>query len=114
MHTFAFGIWVSKSPDLVVTSFDGLLSNTVISYLQVSSLVLELHDTRGTHSTPRCQILSVPTILEIPHDGTTVDYYTTSANFRYIAAASTFLPASHCMLLPCKQTHMQPKYTAAE
>uniref|UniRef100_A0A671UJ66 Kinesin family member C3 n=1 Tax=Sparus aurata TaxID=8175 RepID=A0A671UJ66_SPAAU len=49
---------------------------------------------------------AVPTILEILHDGTTVDYYTTGATFRYIAAASTLLPASHCMLLPCKQTHM--------
>ena len=48
----------------------------------------------------------VPTILEILHDGTTVDYYTTGDSFRHIVAASTLLPASHCMLRPCKQNHM--------
>ena len=50
-------------------------------------VLVELHDTHGTHGTPRCQILMVPTILEILHDSTTVDYYTTGASFRYIAAA---------------------------
>ena len=67
---------------------------------------LELHDTHGIPGTPRCQIITVATILEILHDGTTVDYYTTGASLRYIAAASALLPASHCMLLPCKQTDM--------
>ena len=54
---------------------------------------------------PRCQIVTVPTILEILHDGTTVDYYTNGASFRYTGVASTILPASHCLLLLCKQTH---------
>ncbi|TKS67414.1 TSC22 domain family protein 1 [Collichthys lucidus] len=62
-------------------------------------LQLELHDTHGIPGTPRYQIIPVATILEILHDGTTVDYYTTGASLRYIAAASALLPASHCMLL---------------
>ena len=71
------------------------LSLYTSSYLST----LELHDTHGTHGTPRCQIITVPTILEFLHDGTTVDYYTTGAGFRYVAAASTLLLASHCVLL---------------
>ena len=59
----------------------------------------------GTHGTLRCQIVTVPTILEILHDGTTVDYYTNGASFRSTAAASTLFPASHRLLIPCKQTH---------
>ena len=64
---------------------------------------VELHDTHGIPGTPRYQIIPVATILEILHDGTTVDYYTTGASLRYIAAASALLPASHCMLLTRKK-----------
>ena len=63
---------------------------------------LELHN---THGTPRCQIVTVPTILEFLPDGTIVDYYTNGASFRYTAASWTILLASHRLLLPCKQSH---------
>ena len=105
---------INKLPPLLVSYYGYYyqIHRTVMLSALLKRKVLELHD---THSTPQCQIVMVPTIQEILHNGTTVDYHSSGASFRYTEAASTpgLSPRYSLVNKPIWQP-LQPNYTAAE